>query len=65
MFVKYINNEIDEKIFEDKEILTLKGYGNKKRSSSVVLNKISEFIPQLFGGSADLESFKQIGYEKL
>lgn len=54
LFVKYINNEIDEKIFEDKEIFNFEKDMATRESSGVVLNKISEFIPQLFGGSADL-----------
>lgn len=54
LFLKYLNNEIDNSIFDDESIISFDKDMATRESSGVVLNRISKLIPQLFGGSADL-----------
>ena len=54
LFLKYINNEIDERIFNDESIVSFDKDMATRESSGIVLNRIAKYVPQLFGGSADL-----------
>lgn len=54
LFIKCINDEIDEKIFTDEDIFKFDKDMATRQASGIVLNRLSKRIFQLFGGSADL-----------
>lgn len=54
LLIKFINNEIDEKIFEDENLVKFEKDMATRESSGIMLNRFAELIPQLIGGSADL-----------
>lgn len=54
LLLKFINSEIDESIFEDENLIKFEKDMATRESSGIMLNRFSELIPQLIGGSADL-----------
>lgn len=54
LLMKFINNEIDEKIFEDENLIKFEKDMATRESSGIMLNRFADLVPQLIGGSADL-----------
>lgn len=53
-YQQWQNNEFDKSLLEDESFWTYEGDVATRVSSEMVLNKVAKFIPNLFGGSADL-----------
>ncbi len=53
-YQQWQNNEFDESLLDDESFWTYEDDVATRVSSEIVLNKVSKFVPNLFGGSADL-----------
>lgn len=53
-YQQWQNNKFDESLLDDENFWTYEDDVATRVSSEIVLNKVSKFVPNLFGGSADL-----------